>query len=167
MYDGAESPRRVWMAALPEIVAELSRRWSLEVGRPYQPGGCASWVAPAVDEAGTKVVLKVGWRHTDAEHEAEGLRAWRGEGTVRLIDAARLEHTSALLLEPCEPGTALSDVLPAAEQDVVLAGTLRRLWIEPPLGHPFRPLSSMCDQWADEFEQKHAASDPRPRLDHG
>src|SRR5438270_380102 len=52
MYDGADSPRRVWMASLPEIVADLSRRWSLEVGRPYQPGGCASWVAPALDEAG-------------------------------------------------------------------------------------------------------------------
>ena len=167
MYDGAGSPRRVWMAALPEIVAELSRRWSLEVGRPYQPGGCASWVAPAVDEAGAHVVLKVGWRHAEAEHEAEGLRAWRGEGTVRLIDAHLFEDTSALLLERCEPGTALSDVLPALEQDVVVAGLLRRVWIEPPPGHPFRPLPIMCDRWADEFEQNDAASDPRLRLDPG
>ena len=167
MYDGVGSPRRVWMAPLPEIVAELARRWSLEVGRPYQPGGCASWVAPALNDAGAQVVLKVGWRHPEAEREADGLRAWRGEGTVRLIDALRFEDTSALLLERCEPGTALADVLPALDQDVVVAHLLRRLWIEPQPGHPFRTLSSMCDRWAEEFEHKHAASDPRLRLDPG
>jgi streptomycin 6-kinase len=167
MYDGTGSPRRVWMAALPERVAELSRRWSLEVGRPYQPGGCASWVAPALDDAGARVVLKIGWRHEEAEHEADGLRAWRGEGTVQLIDALPFEDTSALLLERCEPGTALSNVLPALDQDLVVAGLLRRLWIEPPLGHPFRTLSIMCDRWADEFEHRYAASDPRLRLDPG
>ncbi len=155
------------MGALPEIVADLSCRWSLQVGRPYQPGGCASWVAPALDDAGAHVVLKVGWRDADAEHEADGLRSWRGEGAVRLIDALLLEDSSALLLERCEPGTALSDVLPALDQDVVVAGLLRRLWIEPSPGHPFRTLSSMCDRWAQEFEHRHAASDPGLRLDPG
>jgi streptomycin 6-kinase len=167
MYDGADSPRRTWMAALPEIVGDLSRRWSLKVGGPYQPGGCASWVAPALDDGGARVVLKVGWRHADAEHEADGLRAWRGEGTARLIDSLLFADTSALLLERCEPGTALSGALSAIDQDVVVAGLLRRLWIEPSPGHPFRTLSSMCDRWADEFEHKYAASDPRLRLDPG
>lgn len=157
----------MWMAALPEIVAELSRRWSLKVGRPYQPGGCASWVAPAFDDAGARVVLKVGWRHAEAEHEADGLRAWRGEGTVRLIDAVLFEDTSALLLDRCEPGTALSDALPALDQDMVVAGLLRRVWIDPPPAHSFRALSSMCDWWADEFEQRYAASEPGLRLDSG
>ena len=120
-----------------------------------------------MDEAGARLVLKVGWRHTGAEHEADGLRAWRGEGTVRLIDALLLEDTSALLLERCEPGTALSDMLPALDQDVVVAGLLLRVWIDPAPGHPFQALSIMCDQWADEFEQKYAASDPRLLLDQG
>jgi streptomycin 6-kinase len=167
MHESVDSPRRVWMAALPQIVAELSRRWSLKVRRPYQPGGCTSWVAPALDDAGDRVVLKVGWRHADAEHEADGLRAWRGEGTVRLIDALLFEDTSALLLEQCEPGTTLSDVLSAIDQDVVVADLLRRLWIEPSPGHQFRPLSSMCDRWADEFEHKYAAGEPRLLLDPG
>ena len=30
--------RRAWLAALPEVVGELSLRWSLDVGRPFQPG---------------------------------------------------------------------------------------------------------------------------------
>ena len=48
-YDGFGSGQRAWMADLPSIVEELARRWSLVVGRPFQPGGVASWVAPARD----------------------------------------------------------------------------------------------------------------------
>ncbi|MGH3831649.1 MAG: hypothetical protein ACRDRS_14580 [Pseudonocardiaceae bacterium] len=51
-HDEAGSPRRRWMAALPFIVEELARRWSLVLGRPFQPGGVASWVAPARNPAG-------------------------------------------------------------------------------------------------------------------
>jgi streptomycin 6-kinase len=36
------------------------------------------------------------------------------------------------------------------EQDVVIAGLLRRLWRRPAAPHPFRPLSSMIEYWADE-----------------
>jgi len=154
------------MADLPLIVEELAARWSLALGRPFQPGGVASWVAPARNPAGDHLVLKVGWRHDEALHEADGLRVWNGNGAVRLLDGLMAGDTSALLLEACEPGTTLSQVLPAAEQDAVVAGLLRRLWIDPPAGHPFRTLQSMCDWWADEFEEKYAAARSNgPQLD--
>src|SRR5215467_8514640 len=50
-----------WIAGLPGIVDDLARRWSLRVGRPFQPGGSASWVAPARTSGGERVVLKVGF----------------------------------------------------------------------------------------------------------
>ena len=46
-------------------------------------------------------------------------------------------------------------------------GQLRRLWIEPSPGHPFRPLADMCRWWADEFETKSAAAQPEARIDPG
>ena len=166
--DDPGSARHAWMADLPLIVDELAARWSLVLGRPFQPGGVASWVAPARNAAGEHLVLKVGWRHDEALHEADGLLAWNGRGAVRCFDALLAGETSALLLEACEPGTSLSRALPAAEQDTVVAGLLRRLWIDPPVGHPFRTLQSMCDWWADEFEEKYAAARPGgPRLDPG
>ncbi len=155
--DEADSERRAWVMALPDIVAALARRWSLEVGSPFQPGGSASWVAPASTAAGARVVLKVGWRHDDARHEADGLRAWSGGGAVRLLDARTFDQTSALLLEACTPGTPLSD-RPEPEQDAVVADLLCRLWITPPAGHPFRALHSMCDRWADDFDARQAAA---------
>jgi len=157
-----------WMAALPLIVDELARRWTLDLGRPFQPGGSASWVAPVRNAAGERLVLKVGLPHYEALHEADGLRAWDGDGAVGLHDALVIDETSALLVEACEPGTPLSELAAAPEQDAVIADLLRRLWIEPPSGHRFRALQSMCDAWADAFEEKHATVLARGlRLDPG
>jgi streptomycin 6-kinase len=154
-----------WIAVLPGIVGELVDRWSIdEVGDPFQPGGKSAWVAPVRIGARFDLVLKVGWRHTEAADEVAGLREWDGDGTVRLHDSVELDETVALLIERCLPGTSLA-ITPEPDQDVVIAGLLRRLWREPQPGHPFRPLQLMCDQWADQFEAKLAAG--RGRLDPG
>jgi streptomycin 6-kinase len=151
---------RAWLASLPAVVADVRGRWRLDVAAPFQPGGRTAWVAPARDDRGRDLVLKVGWWHSEGRYEADGLRAWDGDGAARLHDAEVLGvgdlRTSVLLLERCRPGTELSGH-PEPEQDEVLAGLLRRLWLTPPAGHPFRPLQAMCDEWADEFEHKRAA----------
>lgn len=161
--------RRRWLAELPLLIDDLARTWSLQVAQPFQPGGAASWVAPARSAAGDRVVLKVGWWHDEAVHEAEGLRAWDGHGAVRLLGSFMTDSTIALLLEACEPGTSLAQALPPHEQDVVVSGLLKRLWIEPPAGHPFRPLQAMCERWAGEFERKYtlARTHGRDQLDLG
>ena len=41
-------------------------------------------MAPVRDSTGAERVLKVGWRHPEAEHEVEGLRTWAGDGAVRV-----------------------------------------------------------------------------------
>jgi streptomycin 6-kinase len=153
-----------WVDALPGVVAELAERWSLTLARPYQPGGQCSWVAPARDRAGQDLVLKVSWGHYEARDEAAGLIAWAGDGAVAVHAAQVSGPTSALLLERCVPGTTLKQ-LPQPEQDVVLAGLLRRLWREPAAGHPFRPLQQMCTQWADSFAAQ--ARPGHPDLDPG
>jgi streptomycin 6-kinase len=142
-----------WLAGVPATVERARRRWGIEVGEPFSPGGETAWVAPARSPTLGDVVLKVGWRHAEAEHEADGLRAWDGNGTVRLHAAEAAADSVVLLLERCLPGDTLAR-RPEPEQDEVIAGLLRRLWIEPPADHPCRPLRQMCDQWADEFEQR-------------
>jgi len=152
----AGKDRRSWLADLPAIVEDLTHRWGLMVGRPFEPGGNVSWVAPAHDTAGVPVVLKVGWRHDEAMFEVDALRVWNGNGAVRVIDSFEFGETIALLLEACEPGVTLGDALRPPEQDVVAATMLRRLHIEPPDDHPFPTLLSMCDSWADGFERRYA-----------
>ena len=148
--------RQPWVAQLPELVRRLEEEWSVTAGPPFQPGGRTAWVAPARTPAGGNLVLKLAWHHAEAAHEADGLREWDGDGAVRLHAVKELDDTTALLLERCTPGTALTS-RPEPEQDVVVAGLLCRLWREPAPGYRFRPLKLMCDAWADEFEQKTAA----------
>lgn len=148
----ASPARRKWLGGPPGIVDDLRQRWELTLGSPFDPGGQASWVAPASDRHGREVVLKVGWRHPEAAHEAAGLRAWNGDGAVQVYRAWSDRLTSALLLERCTPGTALNSDTPEPEQDIVISGLLKRLWRLPLDGHSFRPLHEMCSAWADEFE---------------
>jgi streptomycin 6-kinase len=103
----------------------------------------------------------VAWRHTEADHEADGLRVWDGAGAARLHRVERFDHSVALLLERCRPGTSVSG-RPETEQDIVIASLLRRLWLEPAPAGPFRPLQAMCDQWADEAEEFEAETEGAP-----
>ena len=144
--------RSRWLQALPSVVADVSHRWHLRVGEPFEPGGDTAWVAPARTADNREAVLKLAWRHTEALHEAAGLRVWNGDGAVRVYADDESEDTLVLLLERCVPGEELR-TLPEGGQDVVIAGLLQRLWREPPVGHAFRPLQDMCDFWADRFEE--------------
>ena len=151
--------RADWLATLPTTVAELAGRWSLTVGGPFQPGGSTAWVAPAHSERFGPAVLKVMWRHPEADHEADGLRQWQGVGAVRLYASEEGDDTIALLVERCDPGAALSS-RPEAEQDTVIAALLPRLWQQPHSPHRFRTLQVMCDRWADQYEANPAARRP-------
>lgn len=152
----AREGRDHWLAELPVLVARIAAEWRIEVGTPFLPGGMTAWVAPARDDAGKDLALKVGWPHPEAAHEADGLRAWDGAGAIRLCRVNELAGATVLLLERCRPGTQLR-ASPPEEHDLVIADLLRRLWIKPPPGHGFRPLSDMCDYWANRYEGRSPA----------
>ena len=171
-------PARVaWLAALPNRVEELTARWGLDLGEPFDPGGNCAWVAPGTDRSGREVVLKLAWQHIEALHEAEGLAALGGQGAVEVYAFEHLAparpgggppgdtDTTAMLLERCRPGTELRG-RPEAEQHVVVTDLLRSVWaVDLPSDHPFRPLSVMADDWVVRAEARLAA-DPA-RLDGG
>lgn len=143
--------RDQWLSAVPGMVARFCDEWSLTAGAPFQPGGHTAWVAPVSGRDGGDLALKVAWRHPEAEHEPDALRAWHGNGAVMLHAAAELDDTIVLLLERAQPGSPLSTE-PERVQDEVIAGLLRRLWVDPPAGHRFRSLAEMCDFWAQQFD---------------
>jgi streptomycin 6-kinase len=142
--------RAAWLERLPGLVAELTRRWALRLGDPFDNDetSCA-WVAPATRVEGARAVLKVGMPHLEGEHEIQGLRFWNGDSIVQLLEAD--EALSAMLLERCEPGTSLRGES-ESEQDVVVARLLTRLWRAPAAPDVFRPLSTMLQHWSEETE---------------
>jgi streptomycin 6-kinase len=120
----------------------------MTLGSPFvgQEVSCA-WVAPVTLANGMVAILKLGMPHMEGEQELLGLRFWNGDPTVHLLEADH--ELGAMLIERCEPGTALR-ALPESEQDLVIASLLRRLWRLPSAPHPFRPLSALTDYWSDE-----------------
>lgn len=66
-------------------------------------------------------------------------------GAVRLLASCHLRRTSALLLELCVPGTALSELKTEYRQDEIVARLFRRLWIEPAAGCS-RPEADGCGE---------------------
>jgi streptomycin 6-kinase len=144
-----KTPQRAeWLGRLPDVLRNLEHKWSLTLAAPFDDDEVScSYVAAVVRADGTPTVLKIGMPHMEGEHEIHGLRFWDGDPTVRLLMAD--DDLGAMLLERCEPGTALR-ALPECEQDVVIASLLRRLWRAPLAHHPFRPLSALTKYWSDE-----------------
>jgi streptomycin 6-kinase len=134
---------RAWLARLPRVLDECVERWSLAVGQPF-PYAYASLALPARFADGEETVLKICFPHRESEHEADALRAWDGNGAVRLLDHD--PERWALLLERCRPGTPLREDDPKRAL-AVFADLLPRLWITT--GPPFRPLAEEAAWWAD------------------
>src|SRR5215472_6391733 len=120
------SERQAWLDSLSAMLEELTGRWSLRTGPPFEHANVTcSWVAPVVRASGLSAVLKLGMPHMEGASEIEGLRFWNGNPTVQLLEA---DHgLGAMLLERCEPGYSLLSE-PEHKQDIVMAALLKRLW---------------------------------------
>jgi streptomycin 6-kinase len=134
-----------WLARVPELLLGCVEKWDLRLGDPYEPGA-AGYAVRVELSGGTAAVLKLIYPHREAEHEAEALRVWDGDGAVRLL--AYDEGRWAMLLERCEPGTLLAKAEPG-EALAVLVDLLPRLWKR--VDAPFRPLAEEARWWVDSL----------------
>lgn len=143
--------RQEWLDRLPARLEELTGRWSLRRGSPFEHANVTcSWVAPVVCADGRPAVLKLAMPHMEGAQEIEGLRFWNGEPTVRLLAAA--DELGVMLLERCQPGYSLHFER-EPQQDVVIATLLKRLWARsasPKDLQKFRHLSEMLEYWREE-----------------
>ena len=108
----AREGRDHWLAGLPVLVARIAAEWRIEVGTPFLPGGMTAWVAPARDDAGKDLVLKVGWPHPEAAHEADGLRVWDGAGAIRLCRVNELAEATVFSWSDVGRGRSCGPRLP-------------------------------------------------------
>jgi streptomycin 6-kinase len=140
--------RRYWLDNLPALLHQLTDRWSLRVGAPFDHAHVTcSWVAPVVRADGKAAVLKLGMPHMEGADEIRGLRFWNGNPTVQLLEAD--DELGAMLLERCRPGDMLRSE-PEAKWDLVVATLLKRLWRRPGQDDlpRFRHLSVMLESWS-------------------
>ncbi|MGW1278424.1 aminoglycoside phosphotransferase family protein [Streptomyces tsukubensis] len=146
---GAEA--RAWLAGLPRLGEELLDRWELRLdGRARW--GMASLVLPVRRADGTPAALKLQQVREETAGAADGLRAWRGNGIVRLLEND--EGSAAQLLERLDASRPLSSVTDEETALGVLSDLLARLTALPaPSG-----LRSLSDIAAAMVEQAPAAA---------
>jgi streptomycin 6-kinase len=115
---------RAWIDALPDLAAGLLDRWQL------QPDGaptCGAWalVLPVMRADATPAVLKLQPVTDHTVGEPDALRAWNGNGAVRLLDHD--SDSGSMLLERLDadrPLAAVRDDLAALQ---ILSELLARL----------------------------------------
>lgn len=132
---GADGER--FLAALPALIDEASRRWALTDVQPvstlsYNFVAFAESPSPLspLPRGGGDVVLKIGVPRDELTSEMEALKLFNGEGACRLIDCD--EEKGLLLLERLRPGTMLAALEDDDEATRIAGDVMKRIW--RPLG---------------------------------
>lgn len=132
-----------WLERLPALTAEALSAEGNEVtlDRVVAPGGRSSLVLLVTRADGSAAVLKIAPPGAAPAQERAALAHWNGWGAVELLAPAAPDATDAgLLLERLHHEVSLRS-LPEAKALLEAAGTVRRLWVEPPAGHPFETVA--------------------------
>ncbi|MWA13970.1 aminoglycoside phosphotransferase family protein [Streptomyces sp. BA2] len=135
-----------WLAKLPEAAEQAVSLRELTVERVHVPGGRSSLVILVRLADGTPAVLKLVPPRSRPESERAALAHWNGLGAVRLLDPSAAD--GALLLERLHRDVSVRS-LPEAKALLEAAGTLRRLWVEPPTDHRFETVAERTGRQAD------------------
>jgi streptomycin 6-kinase len=138
-------------------VRDLLEEWSLTPDGETTHGNTAV-VVPVRTTDDEAAVLKVGWPHWEAEHEALALQTWGGRGAVRLLRADPKRF--ALLLERLHTED-LSELWDVQACEIV-AGFYRRLHVPAP--PQLRTLSAQAARWASELGDKERRLPVPPRM---
>jgi streptomycin 6-kinase len=114
-----------WLKDLPRLIEYCARRWSLQVEPPINSLNY-NYIAPAVRQDGTSLILKLGYPNPELATEIQALDAFAGRGAVRLI-ASDITN-GAFLIERVSPGTALSDMTDDLKATQIACQVMTRLW---------------------------------------
>ncbi|MFE0520505.1 aminoglycoside phosphotransferase family protein [Streptomyces sp. NPDC001260] len=134
-----------WLEKLPEAARRAVALRELTVERVQVPGGRSSLVVLVRRSDGSPAVLKLAPPRFRPEAERAALARWGGAGAVQLVEESSQE--GVLLLERLHPDVSVRS-LPEAKALLEAAGTLRRLWVEPPDGHVFESVAERTERQA-------------------
>ncbi|MEU1306728.1 aminoglycoside phosphotransferase family protein [Streptomyces shenzhenensis] len=145
-----------WLEKLPEAARQAVALRELTVERVQVPGGRSSLVVLVRRADGYPAVLKLAPRRARPESERAALAHWGGLGAVQLLEPFVAE--GELLLERLHPDVSVRS-LPEARALLEAAGTLRRLWVEPPGGAAAHPFETVAERTGRQAAALRAGAD--------
>ncbi|MEU6504280.1 aminoglycoside phosphotransferase family protein [Streptomyces californicus] len=173
-----------WLAGLPGLTERaLTAGDGLTAERVAAPGGRSSLVVLVRRADGTPAALKIAPPAARPDLERAALEHWNGWGAVRTLDASEAGASGAGASRPDASGPGASEPgavdaagglllerlhhevslrsLPEAKALLEAAGTMRRLWVEPPAGHGFE---TVAERTARQSAGMRAAAEADPEL---
>ncbi|WP_455359307.1 aminoglycoside phosphotransferase family protein [Streptomyces sp. SYSU K21746] len=150
-------PAGDWLEHLPGLTQEALSRRELKARRVALPGGRSSLVVLVQYADGTPATLKLAPPAARPDLELAALAHWGGFGAVRALDTRA--DDGALLLERLQPDVSLRS-LPEAKALLEAAGTIRRLWVEPPPAHRFETVAERTARQAAALKDAPAEAQP-------
>ncbi|MFJ8919219.1 aminoglycoside phosphotransferase family protein [Streptomyces sp. NPDC102415] len=151
-----------WLGRLPALTDEALSAHSVALDRVCAPGGRTGLVLLVHRTDGAPAALKIAPPGAAPAPERAALAHWKGWGAVELLagpDGSVPEES--LLLERLHHEVSLRS-LPEAKALLEAAGTVRRLWVEPPAGHAFETVGERTGR---QVEPMRAAASRDPALE--
>ncbi|MDQ0598532.1 streptomycin 6-kinase [Streptomyces canus] len=152
---GETAPGDGWLEKLPEAARQAVALRESTVERVQVPGGRSSLVVLVRRSDGTPAVLKLAPPRSRPEAERAALAHWGGLGAVQLLDEPVTE--GVLLLERLHPDVSVRS-LPEAKALLEAAGTLRRLWVEPPVDGSAQVFETVAERTGRQAEAMRAGA---------
>lgn len=117
-----------WLTALPDLIAEATRRWNLGDIQPVSKLSY-NYVAFA-NRKEESIVLKLGVPGKELTSEIAALQYFDGQGVAQVLDADI--EKGMLLLERLQPGNMLSEMEDDEQATRIAADVMRQLWQPAP-----------------------------------
>ncbi|MFE2558526.1 aminoglycoside phosphotransferase family protein [Streptomyces sp. NPDC059352] len=137
-----------WLGPLPEHARTVLDHASLDAERVMAPGGRSSLVLLVRRSDDSPAALKIAPPLARPDLERDALAHWSGWGAVQLLDETA---EGGLVLERLHPEVSLRS-LPEAKALLEAAGTVRKLWVDPPAEHGFESVAARTERQAAAME---------------
>ena len=119
-----------WLRNLPELLHYCEQKWSMKMKEPYNLS--INYVAPAVIEDGTEVVVKICLPGTEFLNELQTLHLFKDKGMVKVFDYEK--EKGIIILEKISPGYTLAELKDEESACRVAAEVIKRLSRKAPIG---------------------------------
>jgi streptomycin 6-kinase len=130
-----------WLRNFQELITYCESRWALKVLDPYPLS--YNFVAPAILEDQSSVVVKLSVPNKELTMEAEAVKIYDGNGMARLIDAD--VEKGILILERVLPGETLFSLTDDKEATYIAAQVMKKLYTPAPNNSLF----PTTEDWAE------------------
>jgi streptomycin 6-kinase len=125
IYNTFGARGEAWLAALPNLLADVARRWQLTL-HPHFENLSYSYVAPVTCANGTSAVLKISVPNQELTIAIAALQFFNGDDVVRLLQADT--DKGVMLLEKLSPGLMLTTVQDDEQATRIASEVMIKLW---------------------------------------